>query len=91
MQRQVILVTCPRCEKEYVREAFGSFEDIERRFKNSSDFKPVPDEWLYVEELGGHLCPDCSIFFKERIAQFMYLHKDRVAKRWKIDDVEIGE
>lgn len=91
MQRQVVLVTCPRCGKEYVREAFGIFENIERYTKNSSDFKPVPDSWLYIEELGGHLCPGCSLAFKERIAQFMYLHEDRVVKRWRLDDAEIGE
>lgn len=85
MQQQVILVTCPRCNAQYVREPFGAFENIERYTRDGSAFRPVPNDWLYVRELGGHLCPNCSGEFKYTIAGFMGDHKNHIIKSWQID------
>lgn len=83
MQTQGILVMCPRCEKTFFRERYGEFENIERCSAMDSDFKPIPDDWLNVPEIGGHLCPECAYEFKKKIYDFMFTHKERIADGWR--------
>lgn len=86
METQGIMVFCPRCNATYFREQFRAFEKIERYSSNRSDFKPLPDDWLWVEELSGHLCPACTDDFRELIDQFMGDNKDYVAPKWRLKE-----
>lgn len=86
MQVQGIMVFCPRCDEAYFRQQFGAFEKPERYSSDSSDFKPLPDDWLWVEELGGHLCPACANEFRELIDRFMGDDRDCIAPKWRLKE-----
>ena len=63
------LVTCSRCGQTIFLKKLGYSPS--GGYRPHDDIEKLPDDWLNIVELGGHLCPSCSLMFKRMIEKFM--------------------
>ena len=82
------LVTCSRCGETIFLAKLGS-RDLDGGFSRYDVFEELPDDWLFITQLEGHLCPNCSNTFKQIIADFM--HGVSIAPAWRLVPVEKGD
>lgn len=75
-----ILTTCDRCETIVFRKLIGT-GDLDGGYTKFDKFEPLPDDWLYVYEI-GYLCPRCAMEFRAMISTF--IDQDKLANKWRI-------
>lgn len=64
------LVTCSRCGATIFLKKLET-RTTDGGYTRYDVMEELPDDWLPIYELGGHLCPECSKEFKKLIHNFM--------------------
>lgn len=73
------MVICSRCGKEIFLKHLGTEDDWGHK---RDKYEDIPEDWLNVIQLGGHLCEDCSFMFKKWVTEFMY---GQIAPAWDVN------
>ncbi len=73
------MVICSRCGKEIFLKRTEVKSDWDKEY---DVYETIPKDWLYITELGGHLCDGCSFTFKNWVSSFMY---GKIAPAWDVN------
>jgi len=88
------LLTCSRCDREAFLKRIGDLH-LDGGYTTVDQYEDKPKGWIYVSELGGHICNNCAHEFKHLVYHYMKEFNKKPCQSWLpdycADPVEVEE